>query len=400
MYEQAEAVRSPLSGPGSRQTSGHSPQPCPGRQSGSRGHVRHGNGASDKQREDLDQDPSSHTYENAEEVKRHATSADRAYPDGASGRRGVCSFLRARRSCLAAGIAVLLSLSAVGLAPLTFSNKKEISQLSTIVDTLKRYEDDIRQLFTTFDALKHGQDALKRDQDDMRQLSTTVDALKRDHETLKRDHDDMRQLSTTVDALKRDQDDMRQLYTTVDALKRDQDDMRQLYTTVDALKRDQDDMRQLSTTVDALKRGLDNERSQTATLEQRLHEIGKTLPSCSEGYTIWREICYKAFNKLKTFGSAEVICRQHCGTLAMPRDADTNAFLGSLHKFVDNRKIFWIGLHDRREEGKFEWVDGSALWSYNSWNQGQPDNHKDKQDCNVHRRQAGVSPLAALPQSN
>ncbi|KAI8482040.1 Glutamate receptor ionotropic, delta-1 [Branchiostoma belcheri] len=508
MYEQAEPVRSPFSGPGSRQTSGHSPQPCPGRQSGSRGHVRHGNGASDKQREDLDQDTSSHTYENAEEVKRHATSADLlrklerqhkdfrriadtrvfagvrnslrgkitygyavaksrlsaspkstpspqrrlnflisvekrsynnlpnalnkeivgnlshiarcrsalgagsveiggygAYPDGASGRRGVCSFLRARRSCLAAGIAVLLSLSAVGLAPLTFSNKKEISQLSTTVDTLKRYEDDIRQLFTTFDALKHDQDALKRDQDDMRQLYTTVDALKRDQ-------DDM---SATVDALKRDQDDMRQLSTTVDALKRD----------LEILKRDQDDMRQLSTTVDALKRGLDNERSRTATLQQRLHEIGKTLR-----YTIWREICYKAFDMEKTFGSAEVICRQHGGTLAMPRDADTNAFLGSLHKFVDNRKIFWIGLHDQREEGKFEWVDGSALGSYNPGpgvrnNQttigaskivsfslqthprilktsGTTRNATDFRRSharplqNVHRRQAGVSPLAAL----
>ncbi|XP_019636232.1 PREDICTED: C-type lectin domain family 4 member F-like, partial [Branchiostoma belcheri] len=203
MYEQAEPVRSPFSGPDSRQTSGP-PKPRPVRQSGSRERVRHGNGASDNQRED------------AEEVKRYASSADRTYPGRASGRRGVCSFLRARRSCLAAGIAVLLSLSAVGLAPLTFSNKQEISQLSTAVDALKR------------------------------------------------------QLSTTVDALKRDQDDMS---ATVDALKRDQDDMS---TTVDALKRDQDDM---SATVDALKRDLDNERNRIATLEQRLHEIenGKTL---------------------------------------------------------------------------------------------------------------------------
>ncbi|XP_078658202.1 uncharacterized protein LOC144903689 [Branchiostoma floridae x Branchiostoma belcheri] len=121
MYEQAEPVRSPFSGPDSRKTSGP-PQPRPVQQSGSHGRVRHGNGASDKQQED--QDTSSHTYENAEEVKRHATSADRAYPGGASGRRGVCSFLRARRSWLAAGIAVLLSLGAVGLAPLTFSNKQ------------------------------------------------------------------------------------------------------------------------------------------------------------------------------------------------------------------------------------------------------------------------------------
>ncbi|XP_019641728.1 PREDICTED: uncharacterized protein LOC109483184 [Branchiostoma belcheri] len=366
MYEQAEPVRSPFSGPDSRQSSGPT-QPRPVPQSGSRGRVRHGNGASDHDKQREDQDTSSHTYEDAEEVKRYATSADRAYPGGASGRRGVCSFLRARRSCLAAGIAVLLSLGAVGLAPLTFSNKQEISQLSTTFDALKRDQDDLRQLSITVDALK-------RDQDDM---STTVDALKRDQDdmstsvhTLKRDQDDM---STSVHTLKRDQDDMS---TTVDALKRDQDDMS---TTVDALKRDQDDM---STTVDALKRDLNNERNRTATLEQRLHKIEKTLPSCPEGYTIWRGICYKAFNIRKTFDQATAACCADGGTLAMPRDADTNAFLVSLYKSV--RGVYWIGLHDQREEGKFEWMDGSALGPYNSWALGRPYKFVDVTDCVVY----------------
>ncbi|KAI8510588.1 Fibrinogen C domain-containing protein 1 [Branchiostoma belcheri] len=332
MYEQAEPVRSPFSGPDSRQSSGHPPmaQPRPVRQSGSRGRVRHGNGASDKQRED--QDTSSHTYEDAEEVKRYATSADGAYPGGASGRSGVCTFLRARRSCLAAGIAVVLSLGAVGLAPLTFSNKQEISQLSTTVNTIKRGQDD------------------------------------------------MRRLSTTVDALKRDQDDMRRLSTTVDALKRDQDDMSQLPTTVDALKRNQD----------ALKRDLDKERSRTATLEQRLDEIEKTLPPCPEGYIKWRGICYKAFNTRKTFDQAAAACRADRGTPAMPRDAETNAFLISLYKSVREDWNFWFGLHDWREEGRFEWVDGSALGSYSSWAPGQPNNDPGDQDCVLYSTQSSL----------
>ncbi|KAI8493335.1 Fibrinogen C domain-containing protein 1 [Branchiostoma belcheri] len=98
----------------------------------------------------------------------HATIPDGACPGGASGRRGVCSFLYARRSCLAAGIAVLLGLCAVGLAPLTFSNKQEISHLSRA----------IHQLATTVNALK-------RDQDDVRQLSASVDALGTELEKLK-----------------------------------------------------------------------------------------------------------------------------------------------------------------------------------------------------------------------
>ncbi|XP_066288690.1 CD209 antigen-like protein E [Branchiostoma lanceolatum] len=253
MYEQAEPVRSPFSGPG--QSDGP-PQPPPVRQSGgSRGRGRHGNGASDNMREE--QEESSHTYEEAEVAIRHAT-ADRTYPGEASGRSALCSFIHSHRSCMAAGIAVLISLVAVVLAPLTFINKEEISQLST--------------------------------------------------------------------------------------------------------------------TVDALKLELDKERSRTAALEHHHHEIRKALLSCPKGYTMWREICYKAFNSEKTFNEAAAGCREDGGTLAMPRDAETNAFLISLHKSVNDNDVFWFGLHDRREEGSFEWVDGSALGTYNSWAPGQPDN--------------------------
>ncbi|XP_078572353.1 uncharacterized protein LOC144859522 [Branchiostoma floridae x Branchiostoma japonicum] len=295
-------------------------------------------------------------------------------------------------------------------------DQDNMRQLSTTVDALKRDQDDMRQLSATVDALKRDQDdmsatvdALKRDQDDMSaivdalkrdqdDMSATVDALKRDQDdmsatvdALKRDQNDMRQLSTTVDALKRDQDDMRLLSTTVDALKRDQDDIsttvdalkrdlddiRQLSTTVDALKRDRDDMRQLSTTVDALKRDLDSERSRVTALEQRLQE----MPSCPTGYTVFRGICYKAFDTPKSFSDAAAACGEDGGTLAMPQDAETNAFLISLHNAVSDKWAFWFGLHDQWKEGSFEWVDGSALGTYNSWDQGQPDSYQGNADC-------------------
>ncbi|XP_078687686.1 uncharacterized protein LOC144919908 [Branchiostoma floridae x Branchiostoma belcheri] len=411
MNGQRKAVRPPVSGPDSPQSSGP-PEPRPVQQSGSRGRVRHGNGASDQQRED--QDTSSHTYEDVDGQKRYVKSAgatpirqpepywqsradaaakilnpmypsnagtspmqqpkslrsradaaakminpiyasgsadppmdqpqtdhqarandaenapevtyatipddapmdqpqaranddentpdatipDGAYPGGVSGCRGVCSFLRARRSWLAAGIAVLLSLCAVGLAPLTFSIKQSY-------------------------------------QDDMRQLSTAVDALKLDL-------DNERNRSATLE------------------------------------QRLKDDM---STAVDALKLDLDNKRNRSATLEQRLHKIDKSLP-CPESYTMWRGTCYKAFDTPKSFSDAAAACRADGGTLAMPRDAETNAFLISLYKSVDDCP-FWFGLHDQREEGRFEWVDGTALGPYTSWGQGRPDN-QGNQDCVVY----------------
>eukprot|EP00058_Branchiostoma_floridae_P003440 XP_002588928.1 hypothetical protein BRAFLDRAFT_89117 [Branchiostoma floridae] len=239
----------------------------------------------------------------------YVSRADRTYAREASGRRAGCSYIRSHLTYMAAGIVVLLSLVAVGFAPLTVMNKEEITQLST-----------------------------------------------------------------TVDALKRDQDDMS---TTVDALKRDQDDMRQLSTTVDALKRDQDDMRQLTTTLDALKLDLEKERSRTVALEQRLHD----MIYCPKGYTKFRGICYKAFDTPKSFSDAAAACGGDGGTLAMPRDAGTNDFLFSLHNAVSDTGTFWFGLQDQREEGSFEWVDGSALGTYHSWGPGEPNNSGGEEDC-------------------
>ncbi|XP_066296072.1 alpha-N-acetylgalactosamine-specific lectin-like [Branchiostoma lanceolatum] len=98
---------------------------------------------------------------------------------------------------------------------------------------------------------------------------------------------------------------------------------------------------------------------------------------------MWRGTCYKAFNTEKSFSDAAATCGVDGGTLAMPRDAETNAFLISLCKSVRVHKPFWFGLHDQREEGSFEWVDGSALGTYTFWAPGQPDN-QGNQDCVIY----------------
>ncbi|CAH1266293.1 COLEC11 [Branchiostoma lanceolatum] len=148
---------------------------------------------------------------------------------------------------------------------------------------------------------------------------------------------------------------------------------------------------QLSTTADALKRSLANERNRTAVLGQRLKtsvsrpgeyiKRSGTSASCPEGYTEWRGVCYKAFNTRKNFWQSDNACHDDAGTLAMPRDADTNAFLISLYKVVNDSAPFWFGLHDEDEEGTFKWVDSTALGKYNSWATGQPNNYRGWEDC-------------------
>eukprot|EP00058_Branchiostoma_floridae_P028410 XP_002613901.1 hypothetical protein BRAFLDRAFT_208611 [Branchiostoma floridae] len=105
------------------------------------------------------------------------------------------------------------------------------------------------------------------------------------------------------------------------------------------------------------------------------------LVSCPKGYSNLRGACYKAFNTLVNFGDAILHCRLDGGTLAMPRDRATNEFLISLKNHVNPNARFWIGLHDQRREGHFEWMDGVALGRYKPWDSHQPDDAKGKEDC-------------------
>ncbi|XP_066289819.1 uncharacterized protein [Branchiostoma lanceolatum] len=289
MYEQAQPVRSPVSGPGNSQTSGPPSRPPAVRQCGQHGRVRHGNGAPSKWGEELEM--SSDKYEDAEVVNlsstfrearmqraklwgdslsaegsdaRHArrygdlpntadASTDSTYPGGASGRRVLRDFVRSYRGCMAGTAVGVATVVIVGLVLMVFINKAEMSQLSD--------------------------------------------------------------------------------------------------------------------TVDALKRHMESERNRSAALVACL----RNPISCLEGYQLWRGMCYKVFDTPKSFYEASSTCCKDGGTLAMPRDAETNTFLISLHKPVKEHHPVLFGLHDHHEEGRFEWVDGSALGTYNSWAPNEPD---------------------------
>ncbi|KAI8513966.1 hypothetical protein Bbelb_082900 [Branchiostoma belcheri] len=105
--------------------------------------------------------------------------------------------------------------------------------------------------------------------------------------------------------------------------------------------------------------------------------FGKSMSN--EPYIRWQGTCYKIFNTQKNFNDANETCHRDNGTLAMPRDAETNDFLTSLKK--SGSYPTWLGLHDKREEGRFEWMDGSPLGKYNSWHPGQPNGRHVTEDC-------------------
>uniref|UniRef100_A0A4X2KBE1 C-type lectin domain-containing protein n=1 Tax=Vombatus ursinus TaxID=29139 RepID=A0A4X2KBE1_VOMUR len=104
-----------------------------------------------------------------------------------------------------------------------------------------------------------------------------------------------------------------------------------------------------------------------------------------EGY------CYRFFPLNKTWAEADLYCAEFStGT--------KSAKLASIHSWEENVFVhdlvnscvpgiptdIWMGLHDRRQEGQFEWTDGTS-YDYNYWDGNQPDDgiHSalEEEDC-------------------
>ncbi|XP_035687809.1 alpha-N-acetylgalactosamine-specific lectin-like [Branchiostoma floridae] len=111
-------------------------------------------------------------------------------------------------------------------------------------------------------------------------------------------------------------------------------------------------------------------------------------PPCPPGYNQYLHHCFKLFETRITFMEAAAACARARvpggGTLAMPQDRGTNGFLVSLINAKDRYSSgdYWFGLHDRNEEGKWEWMDGKALNSgISMWGMDQPNDIRGGEDC-------------------
>ncbi|XP_019618010.1 PREDICTED: cuticle collagen 2C-like [Branchiostoma belcheri] len=106
---------------------------------------------------------------------------------------------------------------------------------------------------------------------------------------------------------------------------------------------------------------------------------------CPKDYENQRGNCYKVFNTQRSFDEATKTCGQDGGFLAMPRDAETNAYLISFTRrsVSDNEALIWLDLSDKSREGMFEWANGVSLGAYKPWGRGEPHqgNYAAFEDC-------------------
>ncbi|MEO1229853.1 MAG: lectin-like protein, partial [Myxococcota bacterium] len=81
----------------------------------------------------------------------------------------------------------------------------------------------------------------------------------------------------------------------------------------------------------------------------------------------------------RSWDDARVECAARGGRLVIIESEDENALLGPRVREHTNR-VFWMGAHDRTEEGSFLWTDGSTL-SFSAWAQGEPNDSGGAEDC-------------------
>ncbi|KAM4631955.1 C-type lectin domain family 19 member A [Discoglossus pictus] len=125
-------------------------------------------------------------------------------------------------------------------------------------------------------------------------------------------------------------------------------------------------------------------------VRQAFTDLAQPL-SCPLFWTEYNGNCYRFFPMNRTWAESDF----YCSEFSLGR---RSAKLVSIHSWDENVFVFdlvnsqvpgiptdiWIGLSDRRQEGEFEWTDGTQH-DYNYWDGNQPDDGtntvQEDEDC-------------------
>ncbi|KAH9498740.1 chromatin-modulating protein mrc1, partial [Bulinus truncatus] len=107
--------------------------------------------------------------------------------------------------------------------------------------------------------------------------------------------------------------------------------------------------------------------------------------TCPAGWSMYGNLCYKAFGPSTNITNSWMGARTYCGTKAVGATLVTipNA---NLENWLKNTLLgnkagsYWIGLNDRDNEAGFAWLDGTGF-IYNHWAAGEPNNYLFGEDC-------------------
>eukprot|EP00091_Calanus_sinicus_P024826 TRINITY_DN9119_c0_g1_i1.p1 TRINITY_DN9119_c0_g1~~TRINITY_DN9119_c0_g1_i1.p1 ORF type:complete len:192 (-),score=36.36 TRINITY_DN9119_c0_g1_i1:43-618(-) len=89
--------------------------------------------------------------------------------------------------------------------------------------------------------------------------------------------------------------------------------------------------------------------------------------NCKQGWTKYLSKCYKMVEQKRRW--SKTLCQSEGGSLAIIKDVQMNDFIYSL----TNGNAAWLGGHDIKSEGIWEWVDGTPMEQTFGWKSGVPD---------------------------
>ncbi|XP_062898402.1 collectin-10-like [Mobula hypostoma] len=89
---------------------------------------------------------------------------------------------------------------------------------------------------------------------------------------------------------------------------------------------------------------------------------------------------YLIVKEVKNYNSALVHCKDRGGSLAMPKDEETNSLLAAYVNKTGLSRVF-IGVNDLEKERQFMYTDSTPLQNYSHWRPGEPNNAFGGEDC-------------------
>ncbi|XP_073535928.1 collectin-10 isoform X3 [Phyllobates terribilis] len=89
---------------------------------------------------------------------------------------------------------------------------------------------------------------------------------------------------------------------------------------------------------------------------------------------------YYIVKEENSYRDALTQCRIRGGTLAMPKDQNTNALIADYISSLGLLRVF-IGINDFDREKQFMYVDGTEVQNYSNWKTGEPNDGSGYEDC-------------------
>ncbi|BFZ06471.1 hypothetical protein BsWGS_09509 [Bradybaena similaris] len=102
---------------------------------------------------------------------------------------------------------------------------------------------------------------------------------------------------------------------------------------------------------------------------------------CPPTWTSFPELhtCIRLYSTPLGWTDARLICKQAGGDLVKIINSHEEIYVNSL--IYAQKSIYWIGLNDRANEGKFVWLNETVQANFTNWDTGMPNNNGGNADC-------------------